>query len=271
VAPASANNRETQDRLRRYQARRTTHETKVARRKRDNIVAIVALVAVVALATTAQIVYFTAGPGTPEPAASADPSASPAPDASADPGADASADPGALAPDAALSEFRTWQGAMTVNETIELQYELDGLAAPQAVASFVSLVQSGFYTGLTCHRLTTEGAFLLQCGDPAGDGTGGPDYRFGPIENAPLDNVYSTGVIAMARQGSDASSMGSQFFIIYADSPIPADEAGGYTVMGRVTSGLDALISGVTAAGVEGGGFDGAPAVSTTISGITIQ
>lgn len=256
MAAASANNRETQDRLRRYQARQTVHETKTARRKRDNLVGVLAIVVVGALAATAQIVYFTAGPGTPEPVASASPEPT---------------DPAAVAPDPALSEFRTWTGTMTLNEGIELEYELDGLAAPQAVASFASLVQNGFYDGLSCHRLTTQGIFVLQCGDPNGDGTGGPDYRFGPIENPPLDDVYTTGVIAMARQGGDGASMGSQFFIVYDDSTIPADAAGGYTIMGRITSGLDALIAEVVDAGVDGGAPDGVPAVPTVISGITIQ
>lgn len=251
---ASANNREAQERLRKYQARQTVHETRVARRKRDNLVAVIALVVVGALATTAQVVYFTSGPGAPEPVASASPEPT-----------------SATPPDPALSEFRTWTGAMTINDSIELEYELDGLAAPQAVASFVSLAQSGFYDGLTCHRLTTQGIFVLQCGDPNGDGTGGPDYRFGPIENPPLDDLYTTGVIAMARQSGDGSSMGSQFFIVYDDSTIPSDAAGGYTVLGRVTSGLESLIEGVISAGAADGAPDGAPAVATTITGITIQ
>ncbi len=253
---ASASNREAQERLRRYQARQTVHETRIARRKRDNLVAILALVVVAALATTAQVVYFTSGPGAPEPVASA----SPEPSTTA-----------AAAPDPALSENRAWTGELTLNDTVTLGYTLDGLAAPQAVASFVTLVQDGFYDGLACHRLTTEGIFVLQCGDPNGDGTGGPDYRFGPIENAPADGVYPTGVIAMARQSGDGASMGSQFFIVYDDSTIPADAAGGYTVLGYVTSGLEDLLSEIVAPGVEGGAPDGAPAVATTITGITIQ
>ena len=153
----------------------------------------------------------------------------------------------------------------------ELGLELDGMAAPQAVASFVSLAQTEFFAGLTCHRLTTEGIFVLQCGDPAGDGSGGPDYRFGPIENAPEDDVYPEGTLAMARQGGDGSSMGSQFFIVYEGSTIPSDAAGGYTVLGRITSGLDSLMTGIVDAGAEGGAADGAPAVPTTITSITIQ
>ena len=75
----------------------------------------------------------------------------------------------------------------------------------------------------------------------------------------------------MARQGGDGSSMGSQFFIVYEGSTIPSDAAGGYTVLGRITSGLDSLMTGIVDAGAEGGAADGAPAVPTTITSITIQ
>lgn len=260
MAASSSKDRQARERLRQYQARQTVHEAKTARRKRDNLVAVIGLVVVAALATTAQLAYF-AGPGAPEPVITptAEPSATP------------SATPDAAAPAPELSEFRTWTGSLTLNENIELGLELDGMAAPQAVASFVSLAQTEFFAGLTCHRITTEGIFVLQCGDPAGDGSGGPDYRFGPIENAPEDDVYPEGTLAMARQGGDGSSMGSQFFIVYEDSTIPSDAAGGYTVLGRITSGLDSLMTGIVDAGAEGGAPDGAPTVPTTITSITIQ
>lgn len=259
MAASSNRDREARERLRQYQARQTAHATKVARRRRDNLIAIVGLLVVVALATTAQLGYF-AGPGAPEPVASptADPTIAPSL-------------PSATAPEPALSEFRTWTGTLTLNDDIVLEIELDGLAAPQAVASFISLAQNDFFAGLRCHRLTTAGIFVLQCGDPAGDGTGGPDYRFGPVENAPSDDLYVTGTLAMARQAGDGSSMGSQFFIVYDDSTIPSDAAGGYTILGTVTSGLDQLRDSVIAAGAEAGAPDGAPAVPTTITSITIQ
>ena len=132
--------------------------------------------------------------------------------------------------------MRVWSGTMNVAGS-DLGIQLDGKSAPQAVANFITLAKQGFYNGLNCHRLTTEGIFVLQCGDPNGDGTGGPGYNWGPIENAPADNIYKTGVLAMARVGNDAGSMGSQFFIVYADSPIPADSVGGYTVFGKITKG----------------------------------
>jgi peptidyl-prolyl cis-trans isomerase B (cyclophilin B) len=111
---------------------------------------------------------------------------------------------------------------------------------------------------------------VLQCGDPTGQGTGGPGYTFGPIENAPADDVYPAGTIAMARVGNDPQSMGSQFFIVYADTTIPADQAGGYTVFGRVTSGLD-VVTAVADAGVQGGEPDGPPATGVTIQGVETQ
>ncbi|MEJ2579269.1 MAG: peptidylprolyl isomerase [Kineosporiaceae bacterium] len=127
--------------------------------------------------------------------------------------------------------------------------ELDGAKAPKAVSSTIFLAQQSFYDGSVCHRLTTEGIYVLQCGDPTGTGTGGPGYTYGPVENAPADGVYPAGTVAMARSGGDGNSMGSQFFIVYKDSPIPADAAGGYTVIGKVTGGLD-VVEKVVAGGV---------------------
>ncbi|PKQ17535.1 MAG: peptidylprolyl isomerase, partial [Actinobacteria bacterium HGW-Actinobacteria-8] len=149
--------------------------------------------------------------------------------ASGDRGDDASATAGendSVVPAASFAQSRVWDVTMETNlGTIGMS--LDGVHAPQAVASFASLANQGFFDATDCHRLTTAGIFVLQCGDPTGTGTGGPPYRFGPIENAPVDNLYAAGTLAMARQPGDASSMGSQFFIVYEDSTIPSDEAGG--------------------------------------------
>jgi peptidyl-prolyl cis-trans isomerase B (cyclophilin B) len=172
-------------------------------------------------------------------------------------------------PSSDLAEGRTWTGTLTLND-IELGVELDGALAPQAVSSTISLVQDGFYEGLTCHRLTNAGFSVLQCGDPNGDGSGGPDYYYGPVENAPADGVYPAGTIAMAR-AADGYSHGSQFFLVYDDTTIPANAAGGYTVIGTVTSGLDQLVSGIVAGGIADGGTDGPPAIPTSITGFTLQ
>ncbi|GAA1816616.1 peptidylprolyl isomerase [Agromyces neolithicus] len=247
--------REERARLRTYQARQQVHAGKKRRRTLDNIIASIALVIVLALAVGAQLFFFNGGPGTPDPVPSATPT--PTPEAAEVPSAD-------------LAEGRTWTGSLVVND-IPLAVELDGAAAPQAVSSTISLVQDGFYDGLSCHRLTKDSIWVLQCGDPNGDGTGGPGYSYGPVENAPADGVYPAGTIAMARQPQNADSHGSQFFIVYEDTTLPADEAGGYTVIGHVTSGLDELRAGVTDAGPADGASDGAPSVPVTIASFTLE
>jgi peptidyl-prolyl cis-trans isomerase B (cyclophilin B) len=173
------------------------------------------------------------------------------------------------APDPSVAEGRTWTSTLTTSAG-NITVELDGAAAPQAVASFVTLAQAGFFDATACHRLTTAGIFVLQCGDPTGTGGGGPGFTFGPIENAPANDFYPAGTIAMARRGNDGASMGSQFFLVYQDSTIPSDAAGGYTVLGRITSGLD-VVQAVADAGVAGGASDGAPATPVTIEGVEVQ
>ncbi len=262
MAPNSKQEREARARVRAYQARRAVHEHQKKRRIRDNVFAAIGLVAVLTLAVFAQLAFFNGGPGTPA-AQSASPSATPSPTAAA------GQNTGDVPP-STLAENRTWTGTLTLND-VPLGIQLDGAAAPQAVSSTISLINDGFYDGVSCHRLTTGGFFVLQCGDPNGDGSGGPGYSYGPVENAPADNVYPAGTIAMARQGGNAYSMGSQFFIVYDTTTIPADDAGGYTVLGTVTSGLDQLKEKITAAGVEGGATDGKPVVPTTITSATVQ
>ena len=252
--------REARDRLRRYNARQAVHATQIKRRRRDNLIAVIGLVVIATLATTAQVIYFTSGPGTPVPTASATPTPTPTAAAEANVGAVPSPD---------VAEGRTWTGTLTIND-IPLAVSLDGAAAPQAVASVVTDAQSGFYTGKTCHRLVDTATLkTLQCGSL--DGTGAPDatYSFGPIENAPADGVYPAGTIAMARATS-AYSQDHQFFVLLGDSTLGTD-TGGYSVIGTVTDGLDALISGVADGGIVDGAEDGAPVVTTTITSFTIQ
>lgn len=249
--------REARQRARAYAARRTVHERRITRRRRDNLVAGLALVVVIALATVAQLFYFAGGPGTPEPTAS--PTPTPTPTA-------AGANVGPV-PSAELAEGRTWTGELVLNEDVTLGIELDGAAAPQATSVFVSLAQSGFYPGKTCHRLTPA---ILQCGSANGDGTGDAGFTWGPVENAPADAIYPAGTLAMART-ADPYGHGTQFFVVYEETPLdPA--TGGYTIFGRVTSGLDALVSSVTEAGISPeGASDGAPVVPTSITSVSVQ
>jgi len=252
--------RETRVRVRAFQARRWVHEHQVKRRGRDNVIAGVSVVAVVALAIGAQVLFFTGDPGSPTPS-SASPTDSAAPADNANSGD---------VPPSTAAEDRTWTGTLALND-IPLEIELDGASAPQAVSSTINLVNTGFYQDVTCHRLTDGGFFVLQCGDPTGTGSGGPGYSYGPIENAPADDVYPAGTLAMARQGGNAYSMGSQFFIVYDDTTIPSDAVGGYTVLGRVTSGLDEIKAQITDAGVADDSSDGAPTVPTSITQVSVQ
>ncbi|WP_346769144.1 peptidylprolyl isomerase [Planctomonas sp. JC2975] len=259
--------RQARERLRAYQARQSVHEHARRRRIRDNAIAGGVVVVVLALAVVFQLTYFSAGPGKPvaSPKASASATATPTPTPAA------TAQNQGDVPPKSLAENRTWTGTLTING-IALGVSLDGAKAPQAVSSMISLTQKSFFDNTVCHRLTTGTTFkVLQCGDPKGDGTGGPGYSFGPIENAPSDGKYPEGTIAMARQSGNADSNGSQFFIVYGDTTIPNDSAGGYTVIGKVTSGLSQLKTDVTDKGTKDGSADGVPAVTPKIDSFTLK
>lgn len=246
------------DKLASFQAKQGIKVEREALRKKDNRLTLIFSGAAVALAVAGQFLYFSVGPGyqvaTDAPVAE-EPSAAPT-----------NSD---LVPDPAIAEARTWTGALNLNEQA-IEYELYGDLAPQATANFVSLVRDGYFEGVSCHRLTTAGIYVLQCGDPTGTGTGGPGYNFGPIENAPLDDMYGEGVLAMARVGGDGFSMGSQFFIVYGESQILSDAAGGYTVFGKITSGLES-VKEIAAAGTADGSSDGAPINPVSLSGISVE
>lgn len=128
----------------------------------------------------------------------------------------------------------------------DLVFELDGTKAPQTVASFLNLAKTGYWAPSPCHRLTTEGIFVLQCGDPTGTGSGDPGYQFG-IENAPANGQYPRGTLAMAR-GQAPDTNGGQFFITYKETQLPTD-TGGYTIFGKVTKGMD-IVDKIAAGGL---------------------
>lgn len=229
------------DQLKQFQARQTFHAHQKSRTKRDQWVWILAAVAAVTITSLGVWAYGTIGPGKPETVA-----------------------------DPSVSENREWSGELAFAET-SLDITLDGAQAPQAVANFVDLNSRDYFDESSCHRVTTEGLFVVQCGDPLGLGIGNPGYTFGPLENTPDDGVYPAGTLAMARAANDASSMGSQFFIVYEDSEIPNDAVGGYTVFGQVTSGLDQFIERYVEPGTADGSTDGQPAVPVFIESITIR
>ena len=250
-----SSDRVERERVRAYRARTQLHERQVNRRKRDNRIAAVAGIAAFALAVGLQVAVVGTGASS-QSSPAATPTASPA-----------GANQGPVPP-ATLAENRDWSGELVMNG-VPVGFTLNGALAPQAVSSEISLIQSGFYsTANSCHRLTNS---IVQCGDPNGDGSGGPGYSYGPIENAAPGDRYPAGTIAMARRGNDGFSQGSQFFIVLNEVVLPSDAAGGYSVIGSVTSGLPELQAMLSSIGVAGGAQDGPPAAPVVINSISIQ
>ena len=243
--------REAKERLRNYEAKSSVVSDRPAIRKRDNGRSVFISIAAIVVALGLQFTYFNFGPGKPV--------VTPVP----------TYENVGDVPDEAIAENRDWTGSMKLNGTT-LKFKLDGVNAPQAVASFVTLAKKGFYENNKCHRITVSGIYVLQCGDPTGDGTGGPGFSFGPIENAPIDDIYRQGYLAYARTGNNAFSMGSQFFIVYSNSTIPRDAAGGYSVFGYVDTGIEEVL-GIAAKGVANGSSDGKPVAPAVISKVTVK
>lgn len=113
----------------------------------------------------------------------------------------------------------------------EITFDILGDEGPKAASNFLALAESGFYDGLTFHRVVS--GFVVQGGDPLGNGRGGPGYEF---EDDPVSLDYDAGIVAMANSGPNTN--GSQFFIMLEDNPsLPKL----YSVFGRVTSGMDVV------------------------------
>jgi cyclophilin family peptidyl-prolyl cis-trans isomerase len=111
----------------------------------------------------------------------------------------------------------------------DIVFELFDDTAPKTVSNFVYLTTGGYYNGLTFHR--REEGFVIQGGDPNGNGSGGPGYEF---EDELTDSYkYERGIVAMANRGPNTN--GSQFFVMLGDTPLPK----AYSIFGRVTEGMD--------------------------------
>jgi peptidyl-prolyl cis-trans isomerase B (cyclophilin B) len=138
---------------------------------------------------------------------------------------------------------------------------LDAAHAPHTVNSFVFLAGQRYFDHSPCHRLTTAGIYVLQCGDPTGTGTGGPGYTI-PDENL-SGATYPAGTVAMANTGRPHSG-GSQFFLVYRDTQLPPS----YTPFARISAGLDVL-QAIAAMGTTSGGPDGPPKANVVIDAVT--
>lgn len=135
--------------------------------------------------------------------------------------------------------------------------ETVGDKAPQTLTALATLASRGFYNSTLCHRLTTQGLYVLQCGDPTALGTSGPVFNRKswagiPDENLPVGQTitYPAGTLAMANSGKNTN--GSQVFFVYEDSELNPY----YTVWGRITSGLQ-ILRAIAAAGAAKQGQDG--------------
>ena len=140
-----------------------------------------------------------------------------------------------------------------------------GAKAPITITQLATLARGGFFNNTLCHRLTTQGLYVLQCGDPTATGSGGPNFTFRD-ENLPVEglNNYPAGTVAMANSGPGTN--GSQFFLVFADTTLGAN----YTIWGTITQGLD-IVKAIAKAGVKGGGADGAPNQPISINRVTVS
>ena len=151
----------------------------------------------------------------------------------------------------------------------DIPMELDRSLSPCGVNAIETLAKTGYYNDTICHRITSGGLNVLQCGDPTGNGTGGPGFKFAgewPVKDANLDAnkplVYPKGSIAMANPNNPDAN-GSQFFLNWADSQLPPQ----YTILGSMTDEGTKTVVGITKNGIEGGGTsDGKPAKEVRIT-----
>lgn len=148
----------------------------------------------------------------------------------------------------------------TVNVTLhtsagDIPMTMDRSESPCTVNAIESMAKAGYYNDTICHRLTTSGLFVLQCGDPSGTGSGGPGFSFADEyptnatdSNAASTVNYARGTLAMANSGKDTN--GSQFFMVYKDSPL----APSYNVFGTVSEEGLAVIDSIADKGLADDG-----------------
>jgi peptidyl-prolyl cis-trans isomerase B (cyclophilin B) len=248
--PVAGKDRKKELARQRYERQQQRRAIRQARARRMKIIGTVVVVAVVAGGSGA-IAFAMSGPAKKKTTAAASASSTPsaAPSVSVKPGEcgyqPLPAEAAQGAKEVGKPPVKPVKGKykMTMHTTLgTIVAAVDGTKAACTVNSFKYLASKKFFNNTNCHRLVTEGIKVLQCGDPTGTGTGGPSYGFAN-ENVPKAGksgqaTYKRGVIAMAHS-SAPNSNGSQFFIVYGDSPLPAD----YTVFGEITKGMDVVDS----------------------------
>ncbi len=143
----------------------------------------------------------------------------------------------------------------------DIVIELNAKATPVTVNNFVFLSREKFYDGTVFHRTIKN--FMIQGGDPQGDGTGGPGYKFADEK---FEGEYSRGTVAMANAGPDTN--GSQFFIMHQSNPLPPN----YVIFGKVVSGLE-TVDKIAEAPVKPNAFgeNSTPVTPVTVQTVTIE
>lgn len=168
-----------------------------------------------------------------------------------------------VAPSGVLNEKIT--SFTLVTNCGDIEIAVDQAKAPMTITGLTTLARAGYFDASLCHRLTTQGLYVLQCGDPTATGSGGPTFTF-PDENLPaaVQNNYPAGTVAMANSGPNTN--GSQFFLVFADTTLGPN----YTIWGKITSGLD-IVKSIADAGVQGGGADGVPVKTIAIEKVIVK
>lgn len=162
-------------------------------------------------------------------------------------------------PEIEIDKSKTYQAVLETDKG-EITIDLFVQKTPLTVNNFVYLARKGFYNQTFFHRVI-EG-FMIQGGDPNGDGTGGPGYKF---DDEPFEGEYERGVVAMANAGPNTN--GSQFFIMHQDYPLPKN----YVIFGKVTRGME-VVDQIASSAVETGlsGENSTPVEPTVIKKATI-
>lgn len=244
----------------RYERQRARRAQQAAKTRRLKILGSAAAVAAV-VAGAAAIVAFTGGDEESEAAANPTPTPTTKPGECAYNPASVPGAPKDLGtPPVKPAHKGTVKATVKTNHG-DVVLELDGDKAPCTVNSFAFLSEKDFYDKTECHRLTSGGLNVLQCGDPKADGSGGPGYQYANENTEGAQ--YKEGTLAMAHSAQPDSN-GSQFFMVYEDSQLPPD----YTVFGKVAKGLDVLKE-IAKGGSEPDG-DGKPKKKVTIRDISI-
>jgi peptidyl-prolyl cis-trans isomerase B (cyclophilin B) len=254
------------------------------KKQRQAVIASIVAVLLVASAAVAAALSLSGGGDAPSdvaaPAASEQASAAASPGASPDAAPQQSAAPGdpgcvyepteqpatrevTFPPTEGVETEKVYDVTLVTNQG-DITFTMDSAEAPCTANNFRSLAHFKYFADTPCHRLTTEGISVLQCGSPDGSGNGGPGYSFKDenLEGA----TYGRGTVAMANSGPNTN--GSQFFLVYEDSSLPPN----FTPFGQITAGLDVLEKVAAAGSDESSGVgDGKPNLPVQIENVVIK